>query len=162
MARSDLLIWVDLKTTGSDPLTCTIVEIATLITDPELEVVAEGPNLPIDGSEMTLEEAEERSLAFVKEHCEEQSSPLCGNAIWKDRRFLERSMPRFNEYLHYRNIDVACVKELVGRWYPDDLTATPNDGERALDDIMASIEELRGYRRRVFKKRDAATVTADG
>jgi oligoribonuclease len=151
MARSDLLVWVDLKTTGPDPLTSEIVEIATLITDPQLEVVAEGPNLSIDGSEMTLEQAEERCLAFVKEHCEDQSSPLCGNSIWKDRRFLERSMPRLNAHLHYRNIDVSCVKELVSRWYPEDLVATPKQGERALDDINASIQELRDYRRRVFK-----------
>lgn len=178
MAHPDVLVWLDLEMTGLDPQTCVIVEIATLITDPELKIVAEGPNLVVHqsdevlagmdpfvvkmhersglldrirASEITLEQAETQSLAFLKEHCEERKSPLCGNSIWKDRQFIERYMPRFDAHLHYRNIDVSSVKELVRRWYPGDMAPQKKETHRALDDILESIEELRWYRQRVFR-----------
>lgn len=180
MARSDLLVWVDLEMTGLDPQTCVIVEIATIITDSDLEVVAEGPNLVVHqpaetlagmdpfvvkmhersglleriaASNISLEEAEEASLAFVKQHCAERSSPLCGNSIWKDRQFIERYMPRFDGHLHYRNIDVSSIKELVRRWYPKEEAPGKKESHRALDDILESIAELRFYRSNVFKAR---------
>lgn len=178
MASPDVLVWLDLEMTGLDPQTCVIVEIATLITDPELRIVAEGPNLVIHqpdevlaamdpfvvkmhersglldrirASGVTLEQAESESLAFLKEHCEARKSPLCGNSIWKDRQFIERYMPRFDAHLHYRNIDVSSVKELVRRWYPSDMAPQKKETHRALDDILESIEELRWYRQRVFR-----------
>jgi oligoribonuclease len=179
MARDQRLVWVDLEMTGLDPETCTIVEIATLITDGQLAPVADGPNLivhqppevlagmdpfvvglhtrsgllgKIGASDISLQEAEQRTLAFVKEHCDERSAPLCGNSIWKDRQFLEKYMPELSAYLHYRNVDVSSIKELCRRWYPADKVAPPAKAEthRALDDIRESIEELRYYRERVF------------
>jgi oligoribonuclease len=178
MPREDLLVWVDLEMTGLDPQKCAIVEIATLITDAELDVVAEGPNLVVHQpeevlatmdeyvaqmheksglskriaeSDISLEQAEEQSLAFIQEHCAKRSSPLCGNSIWKDRQFIERHMPRFDAHLHYRNIDVSSIKELVRRWYPNDMAPKKKETHRALDDILESIQELRWYRERVFK-----------
>jgi oligoribonuclease len=177
MAR-DRLVWIDLEMTGLDPQTCTIVEIATLITHVDLEVLAEGPCLVvhqspevlaamhpevvtlhqrsgllelIGPSEVSLERAESETLAFVQEHCDKNNAPLCGNSIWKDRQFLERYMPRLSDYLHYRNIDVSTIKELARRWYPS-AYAAPNKREshRALDDIRESIEELKWYRDHLF------------
>lgn len=177
MSRSDLLVWVDLEMTGLDPRTCVIVEIATLITDASLEVVAEGPNLVVHQppevlagmdpyvvkmheksgllerireSDITLEQAEQRSLAVVKEHCAERTSPLCGNSIWKDRQFLDKYMPAFDAYLHYRLIDVSTIKELVRRWYPQHKAPQKKETHRALDDIVESIAELKFYRGRIF------------
>ena len=178
MPRKDLLVWVDLEMTGLDPQTCVIVEIATLVTDAELNVVAEGPNLVVHQppevlagmdpfvvkmhtksglltriaeSEISLEDAEARSLAFLQEHVEERSSPLCGNSIWKDRQFIERYMPAFDKHLHYRNIDVSTLKELARRWYPDASAPGKKETHRALDDIVESIEELRFYRKQLFR-----------
>lgn len=171
-------MWVDLEMTGLDPQTCVIVEIATLVTDGELNLVAEGPNLVVHqpdevlagmhpdvvamharsgltervrASTTSLEAAEAASLAFLEEHCEPRTSPLCGNSIWKDRQFIERYMPRFDAHLHYRNIDVSSLKELVARWYPAEAAPRKKETHRALDDIRESIEELRWYRSRVFK-----------
>ena len=177
MAR-DRLVWIDLEMTGLDPETCTIVEIATIITSGDLEVLAEGPCLivyqppevlaamnaevvalhtrsglleRIGESDVSLEQAESDTLAFVQEHCDKNSSPLCGNSIWKDRQFIERYMPRLSEHLHYRNIDVSTIKELARRWYPS-AYAPPGKREshRALDDIRESIEELKWYRDHLF------------
>lgn len=178
MPRDDLLVWIDLEMTGLDPSQCTIVEIATLVTDEQLELVAEGPNIIIQTSDealskmddfvrkmhtrsglldriaqstTSLEEAEAQTLAFLEEHVAERSSPLCGNSIWKDRHFLERYMPKLDAHLHYRCIDVSTIKELGRRWYPD-LPRPPAKREthRALDDIRESIEELRHYRTHLF------------
>jgi oligoribonuclease len=172
------LVWMDMEMTGLDPERDTILEIATLITTDGLDVVAEGPVLAIGqpqslldamdewnrehhaasgltarvlASTTTLAEAEAQTLAFVKIYCPENTSPLCGNSIWQDRRFLARYMPQLEGYLHYRNIDVSTVKELVRRWYPNG----PKPPEKqhahlALDDIRESIEELRFYRRHYF------------
>jgi oligoribonuclease len=172
------LVWVDLEMTGLDPETCHIVEIATVVTDDALEVVAQGPNLIIHqplavleamdrvvvemhkrsglwdkilASTLTLEQAEAETLAFVKTHVPERSAPLCGNSIWKDRQFIERYMKALDAWLHYRHIDVSTIKELTRRWYPGRFAA-PNKREshRALDDILESIAELRFYQRQVF------------
>jgi oligoribonuclease len=177
--RSRRLVWVDLEMTGLDPSSCEIVEIATVITDEQLEVVAEGPELVIRPSDAalasmdpfvrtmheksgllariestttSLREAEEATSAFLSEHLEPKQSPLCGNSIWKDKQFLERYMPGVMALLHYRIVDVSTIKELVRRWYPAGY-ATIGKGERhrALDDVRESIAELRLYRERVFK-----------
>ena len=178
---ADNLVWIDLEMTGLDPERCVIVEIATLITTPALELVAEGPNIVVQQpaealaemddyvrkmhersgllgriatSQVTLAEAEEQTLAFVKQHVDEREAPLCGNSIWKDRQFIERYLKRLDAYLHYRNIDVSTVKELARRWYPAEF-APPEKAEthRALDDIRESIAELRWYRNAFFVQR---------
>jgi oligoribonuclease len=173
------LVWIDLEMSGLDPERNTILEIATIISDGDLRIVAEEPGLAIHHPESVLEamdewnrdhhtasgliarvrastislaDAERDTLAFVQRYCTERSSPLCGNSIHHDRRFLARYMPRLDAYLHYRNIDVSTVKELVRRWYPDG----PQPPEKrhahlALDDIRESIDELRFYRQQVFR-----------
>lgn len=167
--------------TGLDPDRCVIVEIATIVTDDELEVVAEGPDLvihqppealaamedvvrtmhtrsgllpAIEASTVTLEEAGAATLAFIKEHVPEpRTVPLCGNSIGTDRRFLARYLPEIEDHLHYRSVDVSTIKELVRRWYPGVLEqmVRKQTSHRALDDIRESIEELRTYRGRVFR-----------
>jgi oligoribonuclease len=173
------LVWMDLEMSGLDPDRDVILEIATLITDERLDVVAEGPVLAVHqpaavleamdawnrehhaasgltervlASAVSLAEAERRSLDFVKRFCPERTSPLCGNSVHQDRRFLARYMPQLDGFLHYRNIDVSTVKELVRRWYPQG----PPPPEKkhvhlALDDIRESIAELRFYREHYFR-----------
>ena len=173
---------MDLEMTGLEPDRHVIVEIATLVTDDDLNIVAEGPDLvihqnddalaemddfvtamhkrsgltdAIKASEVTHDQAMADTLAFIKEHVPEaRSVPLCGNSIGTDRRFLAKHMPEIENYLHYRSIDVSTIKELARRWYPDALSASPNKdaGHRAMDDIKESVEELRYYRESVFKK----------
>ena len=175
-----MLVWMDLEMTGLDHTSDVIVEIATLITDDDLNIVAEGPDLVVHASDeqlaamdpfvvdmhtksglldqikastITLEEAGEATLAFIKEHVpEERSVPLCGNSIGTDRRFLAAYLPVIEEYLHYRSIDVSSVKELVKRWYPTVDSARPRGqgSHRALDDIRESVRELVYYREHVF------------
>jgi len=172
------LVWMDMEMTGLDPDRDTILEIATLITTDALDLVAEGPVLAVShpqtvldamdqwnrehhaasgltarvlASSVSLAEAETQTLAFVKTYCPERTSPLCGNSIYQDRRFLARYMPKLEPYFHYRNIDVSSIKELVRRWYP----GGPQPPEKkhahlALDDIRESIEELRFYRQHYF------------
>jgi oligoribonuclease len=177
-----VLAWMDLEMTGLDPEMHVIVEIATLITDDALNIVAEGPNLIIQTpevqldrmdevvvnmhtrsglleairvSEVTHQHAHDATLAFLKEFSPEpRSMPLCGNSIGTDRRFLAKHMPIIDEFLHYRSVDVSTVKELTRRWYPDVFKAAPRKagGHRALDDIKESIEELRYYRASVFRE----------
>jgi oligoribonuclease len=171
---------MDLEMTGLDPGRHVIVEIATLITDDDLELVAEGPDLvvhagpeqlaemddvvvtmhtrsgllpEIQSSTITLEEAGAATLAFLKEHIPDaRSVPLCGNSIGTDRRFLAAYLPDIENYLHYRSVDVSSVKELVRRWYPSVRAQRPRKAgsHRALDDIRESVAELRYYRERVF------------
>ena len=172
------LVWIDLEMTGLSPQNDRIIEIATIVTDIHLSIVAEGPELVIhqsderlDGmdawnkkthgesglidqvraSEIDEEEAERRTLAFLRRYATKQRSPLCGNAICQDRRFLDRYMPQVSAYLHYRHLDVSTIKELARRWRPD-LTSNQNKNSRhrAMDDIRESIEELRGYRDNFF------------
>jgi oligoribonuclease len=175
-----VLVWMDLEMTGLDAERDVIVEIATLITDDELEIVAEGPDLVvhqepdalavmdpfvvamhtksgllplITASTISLEEAGRRTLDFIKEHVPEaRTVPLCGNSIGTDRRFLVRYLPEIEDYLHYRSVDVSTIKELARRWYPDTVRAAKEaEGRhRALDDIRASVAELRHYREHVF------------
>ena len=171
--------------TGLDPAKDVIVEIATIVTDDELEIVAEGPDLvvhqppealvgmepvvvdmhtssglltAIAASTVTLGAAGEATLAFIREHVPEaRTVPLCGNSIGTDRRFLAAYLPEIEEHLHYRSVDVSTIKELTRRWYPGALDGVPRKAtaHRALDDIRESIDELRWYRANVFKPTEA-------
>ena len=175
-----MLVWMDLEMTGLDHTSDVIVEIATLITDDDLNIVAEGPDLVVQASEdalssmadvvvemhtksglldqirsseVTLEQAGAATLEFIREHVPEaRTVPLCGNSIGTDRRFLAAYLPEIEEYLHYRSIDVSSIKELVKRWYPDVASSRPhgNGSHRALDDIRESVRELVYYREHVF------------
>lgn len=175
---TDRLVWVDLEMTGLDPSSCAIVEIATLVTDANLNLVAEGPSLIVHQPEQvlagmselvrelhsrsglldairrsttSLAEAEAETLAFLAQHTAQGTAVLAGNSVWKDRAFLEAYMPRVVAFLHYRMIDVSTVKELVRRWYPaEHMAPKKQERHRALDDIRESIEELRWYRAKVF------------
>ena len=174
---------MDLEMTGLDPVRDTIVEIATLVTDDDLQVVAEGPDIVvhqpaevlagmiervremhtrsgllarIETSSVTLEEAGADTLAFITEHVSEPGTvPLCGNSIGTDRRFLAAYLPEIENYLHYRSVDVSTIKELCRRWYPAEFAAVPRKtgSHRALDDIRESVAELRYYRDALFKPR---------
>ncbi|HEX2063539.1 MAG TPA: oligoribonuclease [Acidimicrobiales bacterium] len=176
-----MLVWMDLEMTGLDPATAAIVEIATLVTDDELQVVAEGPDLvvscpaeqlaamddvvramhresgllaAVEASTLSLAEAGRLTLDFIKEHVPEpRTVPLCGNSIGTDRRFLATHLPEVEEWLHYRSVDVSTIKELCRRWYPDVLAAAPEKagGHRALDDVRESVAELRYYRSAIFR-----------
>jgi oligoribonuclease len=172
------LIWLDMEMTGLDPERCQILEVATLITDHELNIVATGPDLVIhcedeilDGmdpwciehhgrsglteasrkSTISLELAQAQTVAFIGQYCQIGQSPLCGNSIGQDRRFIARYMPELDRCLHYRSIDVSTIKELARRWYPQERAPQKKEGHRALDDILESLEELRFYRRAVFR-----------
>ncbi len=178
VAREDLLVWIDLEMTGLSPDTCTIVEIASIVTDSDLEIIAEGPDLVIHACDEALAQmapivqkmhgdsglttairasttsvaaAEEATLAFLRPLTVVRTAPLCGNSIWKDRQFLERYMPALSEHLHYRLIDVSTLKELARRWKPE-ASAPPRKKEshRALADIRESIAELRHYRKHLL------------
>jgi oligoribonuclease len=171
---------MDLEMTGLDPTCHVIVEIATILTDDDLNIVAEGPDLVVHATEeqlalmdpvvvdmhtrsgllesirtstITLADAGAQTLAFIREHVPEaRTVPLCGNSIGMDRRFLDTYLPEIEQHLHYRSIDVSSVKELVKRWYPQLASGRPkkNGTHRALDDIRASVAELRYYREKVF------------
>jgi oligoribonuclease len=175
-----VLAWMDLEMTGLDPARHVIVEVATVITDDELNVIAEGPDIvvratagqlermddfvramharsgltpAIAASPVSLEEAGRQTLQFLQAHIgEPRSVPLCGNSIGTDRRFLAVQMPDVENFLHYRSIDVSSVKELCRRWYPEVLAGAPPKREthRALDDIRESIAELAYYRSTIF------------
>ena len=172
--------------TGLDPTQHVIVEIATLLTNNDLEIVATGPELVIQATEeqlagmdkvvlemhtksglldqiksaeTSLSEATAQTLAFLKEHIGDPGSvPLCGNSIGMDRRFLAIHMPEVEQFLHYRSIDVTTVKELARRWHPEVLSSAPRKevGHRALDDITASIVEMRHYRKFLFSAKAEA------
>ena len=174
MDKQTNLIWVDLEMTGLDPDTDRILEIATVVTDKDLNVLAEGPTLVVHQSDALLDgmdewctthhgqsgltqrvkdsslseaEVEQQTLDFLHAWVEPGASPLCGNSIWQDRRFLIRYMPKLDSYCHYRNIDVSTLKELARRWRPEVLDGVHKKGShRALDDILDSINELRHYR----------------
>jgi oligoribonuclease len=172
---------MDLEMTGLDPDRNVIVEMATLITDDDLTIVAEGPDLVIhataeeldrmepvvrdmhtrsglleriQASSMTLTEAGEETLAFLRAHIPApRTVPLCGNSIGTDRRFLAVHLPEVEDFLHYRSVDVSTIKELARRWYPEAVASAPRKAgsHRALDDIRESVEELRHYRQHVFR-----------
>ena len=173
------LIWIDLEMTGLDPLTDVILEIATIVTDAELNVLAEGPELAIQrpkavldamdewnqthhgrsglidrvlSSPFSAEDAEQQTIAFLKSWVPEGASPICGNSICQDRRFLASGMPLLEKYFHYRNLDVSTLKELAARWAPEVAQGVQKTGRhRALDDIRESIEELRYYRQHFLR-----------
>ena len=168
------LVWIDLEMTGLDPDSEKIIEIATVVTDASLEVLADGPEIAIRqnaevlaamdewnteqhgrsgltervlASTCTEEEAEARTLEFLKRHVPQQTSPMCGNSVCLDRRFLHRHMPRLESFFHYRNLDVSTLKELCLRWAPEKARKLVKRAEhRALQDVHESIAELRFYR----------------
>ena len=172
------LVWMDLEMTGLYPEKDRIIEIATIITDQHLNIVAEGPVLAIHqadslldqmddwnqtthretgliervrNSSVTEAQAEQRTLAFIREFVPKNTSPLCGNSICQDRRFLYPYMPEITNYLHYRNLDVSSLKELAARWRPEIMAGfEKRNTHKALDDIKESIQELKYYRRTMF------------
>ncbi len=173
------MAWMDLEMTGLDPKQHVIVEIASLVTDDDLTIIAEGPELIIHATEeqlalmdpvvvemhtssglleqirastITLEEAGTATLEFFQQHMKPRSIPLCGNSIGMDRRFLAEYLPEIEEYLHYRSVDVSTIKELARRWHPEALQGAPRKAaaHRALDDIKESVKELAHYRTSVF------------
>ena len=173
------LVWMDLEMTGLDPEKERIIEMATIVTDSDLNVVAEGPVIVIHQPDALLEamdewnqshhgasglldrvkasrvserEAEATTLAFLEQHVAKKQSPLCGNTIWQDRRFLSRYMPALEDHLHYRMVDVSSIKELVARWRPDLVAGfSKKNAHTALADIRESIDELRYYRSRFLR-----------
>ena len=175
MESEGRLIWIDLEMTGLDTGRDSILEIATIVTDSNLQVLAEGPELAIAHplsaleamdewnrnqhrksglwqrvveSRVGLDQAEARTLAFLAEWVPANASPMCGNSICQDRRFLHRLMPRLEKYFHYRNLDVSTLKELARRWAPSVLEGVrKQSAHTALSDVRDSIEELRHYRK---------------
>jgi oligoribonuclease len=186
-----MLVWMDLEMTGLDHTSDVIVEIATLITDDELNIIAEGPDVVVHASDavlaamdpfvvamhtksglldqikastVTLEQAGAETMAFIRDHVPEaRTVPLCGNSIGTDRRFLATYLPEIEEYLHYRSIDVSSVKELVKRWYPtiDEDRPRSQGTHRALDDIRESVRELVYYRENVFVEPESADALGE-
>ncbi len=175
--RDNYLVWIDCEMTGLDPERHVLLEIATLITDNALNVVAEGPVLAIRQPAaalrrmdawctrthtrsglvdrvrhgVSLREAERQTLAFVRRYCRIRTAPLCGNSIGQDRRFLVKYMPTLHAFFHYQSIDVSSIKQLSLRWYGKRLQAPEKkDTHLALPDILESVEELRHYRQTIF------------
>ncbi|MBJ7551784.1 oligoribonuclease [Marinomonas ostreistagni] len=174
----DNLIWIDLEMTGLEPETDTIIEIATIVTDKDLNVLGRGPNLAVHqdkvvmdamdewctthhgqsgltervlNSDISMTEAEAQTIAFLEQFVPPGKSPICGNSVGQDRRFLYRYMPKLEAYFHYRYIDVSTIKELAKRWKPEALDGFEKKGAHlALDDIIESIEELKHYRKTMF------------
>tara|TARA_R110002110_G_scaffold400317_1_gene616604 strand:+ start:19468 stop:20034 length:567 start_codon:yes stop_codon:yes gene_type:complete len=177
--KQERLIWIDLEMTGLDPQNDHIIEIACIVTDGNLEVVAQGPSIAIyqpddvlakmgewcqtqhtksglvkriQDSKISLEQAEAQTLEFLQQHVKPGVSPMCGNTICQDRRFLYTWMPKLEGFFHYRNLDVSSVKELAKIWAPDVAKGFLKKGAHlAMDDIVESIEELRYYREHFFK-----------
>lgn len=179
MPNPENLIWIDLEMTGLDPDNDVIIEIATVVTDSQLNVLAEGPVMAVKQSDALLqgmdewntrqhgqsgltqrvresqisaEQAQRQTLAFLQQWLPAGKSPMCGNSICQDRRFLYRGMPELEVYFHYRNLDVSTLKELVARWAPDLKSGLKKRGSHlALDDIYDSIAELQYYREHFIK-----------
>jgi oligoribonuclease len=181
--RKTNLIWIDLEMTGLNTFEDQIIEIATIVTDSQLEVIAEGPALAIHQpdsvleamdewntrqhgqsgltarvreSSLTVADAERMTLEFLALQVDPRVSPMCGNSICQDRRFLARLMPELEAFFHYRNLDVSTLKELGARWAPKVMAGfTKQSNHLAMDDIRDSINELRYYREHLFKTFDA-------
>lgn len=179
MLNENNLIWIDLEMTGLDPDNDLIIEIATLVTDANLNILAEGPVYAVQqsaavmaamdewntnqhgnsgltqrvlSSEISVAQAEADTITFLEKWVPRGKSPICGNSICQDRRFLVRGMPRLESYFHYRNLDVSTIKELARRWRPDVLAGVKKTSAHlALDDIKDSIAELQHYRATFFK-----------
>lgn len=179
MDKKTNLIWIDLEMTGLNYEKDSIIEIATLVTDSQLNEIAVGPEFIIHvsdeklegmdewctkqhaktgltaqvrASKITLAQAQEETLLFFKAYVEPRTSPMCGNSICADRRFLAREMPELEAFFHYRHIDVSTLKELARRWAPQSITKFEKEGDhRALSDIRESIKELRYYREHLMK-----------
>jgi oligoribonuclease len=177
-ADQNNLVWIDMEMTGLQPDADRIIEIAMLVTDPDLGLVAEGPVLVLHQPDAVLEamdswnrgthkksglidkvrasrlaeaEAEAQAVAFLRQHVPANTSPMCGNSICQDRRFLARWMPQLEAHFHYRNLDVSTLKELVRRWKPEAAKGFSKEGKHeALADILESIEELKYYRKTVM------------
>jgi oligoribonuclease len=179
MKRDQNLVWIDLEMSGLDPEVDAILEIATIITDSQLNILAEGPSFVIHQSDIvleamgewcklqhaksgltqavrssttTLQEAENQTLEFIKEHCGPNTALLSGSSVWQDRFFLRKYMPSIIYFLHYKIIDVTTVKELVSRWYPHNpkINVKSKEAHRALDDIRESIAALQHFREFFF------------
>ncbi|MGF6274259.1 oligoribonuclease [Massilia sp. UYP11] len=174
------LVWVDMEMTGLDPDNDRIIEVAVVVTDPELNIIAEGPVFAIHQSDATLDkmdnwnkgthgksglidrvkastvseaQAEQELIAFLKQYVASNKSPMCGNSICQDRRFMARGMPKLEAFFHYRNLDVSTLKELCRRWKPEVATGfKKHQKHTALADITESIEELRYYREHFIQK----------
>jgi len=174
------LVWVDMEMTGLDPDNDRIIEVAVVVTDPELNIIAEGPVFAIHQSDATLDkmdnwnkgthgksglidrvkastvteaQAEQELIAFLKQYVPSNKSPMCGNSICQDRRFMARGMPKLEAFFHYRNLDVSTLKELCRRWKPEVATGfKKHQKHTALADITESIEELRYYREHFIQK----------
>ena len=173
------IVWMDMEMSGLDPDKDRILEVAVLVTDGELSVVAEGPNLILHQPETVLEAMDEWNtkhhgqsgltkrvrestvseaqasaaiLEFLSEYTHEKKAPLAGNSIHQDRRFVARYLPEVEDWLHYRNVDVSTIKELAQRWFPKEYAARPvkKGSHRAMDDLLESIAELRYYRQALF------------
>lgn len=181
MNKKDNLIWMDLEFSGLDFKNNTILEIATIATDKDLNILEEGPSITIGytkqeldeilkdclwcqenfkmsgleekilSSKATLKGAEKETIEFIERFIERGQSPLCGNSIWQDRRVLTKDMPDLESFFHYRNIDVSSIKEVVKRWYEESAEPQKQKTHRALDDIKESIEELKFYRNNFFR-----------
>lgn len=176
--KNDRLVWVDMEMSGLQPETDRILEIAMIVTDGDLNIVAEGPVLvvhqedavldrmdawnkgthgksglidKVKASTLTEAEVEAECLAFLKQHVKSSISPMCGNTIHQDRRFMNRYMPKLEAYFHYRNIDVSTIKELCKRWQPEIAKGfSKQQAHTALADIIESVDELRYYREKLF------------
>ncbi len=183
--QTNTLIWIDLEMTGLNPDINRILEVAIIITDDNLNIIAEGPVFAIHQEEKDLalmdewntthhnesgliervvnsqireSEVEKQVLDFLRNHVEYKTSPLCGNSIYQDRRFLARYMPQLEDYFHYRNIDVSTIKELARRWAPEVYEGVKKQSKHlALEDIRESIDELRYYRKNLFNLVDVLT-----
>ncbi|OUR81442.1 oligoribonuclease [Cycloclasticus sp. 46_120_T64] len=173
------LIWIDLEMTGLEPATDSIIEIATIVTDKELNILAEGPVLAIHQSKQTMDgmdawnqkhhgqsgliervlnsplseaDVEQQTIDFLKQWLPEATSPMCGNSICQDRRFMAKSMPKLEAFFHYRNLDVSTLKELASRWAPEIMSGFKKKAtHQALDDVIESIDELKYYRQTFLK-----------